>query len=298
MFQQVLRLPKQLGTIWRHPLNRGHAVAAIGRWARWQVASRLAPGPILVPFVGKTRLVACPGETGITGNIYFGLAEYEDMAFTLHVLRPGDQFIDVGANAGVYTVLASGVAGAFTDAFEPIPATADRLENNVVVNGLGNLVTIHRVGIGSCPGALRFAVLEDTVNHVASQDEVAEEFPVETLDRMLLCKAPTLIKIDVEGFEPAVLAGAAEVLKSKSLLALIVEINSSYQRYGFSVEDVIRPLSDAGFAPCSYDPNSRLLVELSIPDSDSANTIFVRNRRSVEERLKTAPRVFVCHRVL
>ena len=150
MFQHVLRLPKQLGAIWRHPLNRGHELDAIWRWARWQLASRLAPGPILVPFIGKT-LVAGPraGETGITGNIYFGLAEYEDMAFVLHLLRPGDRFIDVGANAGTYTVLASGVVGAFTDAFEPIPSTADRLDYNVLVNTIANLVTVHRVGVGS-----------------------------------------------------------------------------------------------------------------------------------------------------
>jgi FkbM family methyltransferase len=298
MLQQVLSLPKQLGSIWRHPLNREHEVAAIGRWARWQVASRLAPGPILVPFVGNTRLVARPGETGITGNIYYGLAEYEDMAFTLHLLRPGDQFVDVGANAGTYTVLASGVAGAFTDAFEPIPSTADRLEDNVLVNMLGNLVTVHRVGIGSREGALRFAVTEDTVNHVALEDELAEEFPVETLDRMLSCKAPTLIKIDVEGFEPEVLAGATQVLQSKSLLALILEINSSHDRYGYSVDDVTRPLSDAGFEPCSYQPNSRLLADLSGPNSTLANTIFVRDKRTVAERLATASPITVGHEVL
>jgi FkbM family methyltransferase len=251
----------------------------------------------LVPFVGKTCLVARAGETGVTGNIYFGLAEYEDMAFTLHLLRPGDQFVDVGANAGTYTVLASGVAGAFTDAFEPVPSTADRLEFNILVNALGNVVTVHRVGIGSCRGVLPFAVAEDTVNHVASEDELAEEFPVETLDRVLSRKAPTLIKIDVEGFEPNVLAGAAEVLKSKSLLALIVEINSSYERYGFSVDNVMGPLSDAGFAPCSYQPNSRLLAELPGPNPTSANTIFVRDKRAVVERLATASPVAVRHEI-
>ena len=134
MLRRALRLPKQLVSIWRHPLNRGHEIAGIGRWLRWQIASRLVSGPILAPFVGKTCLVARPGETGITGNIYYGLAEYEDMAFALHLLRPGDLFIDVGANAGTYTVLASGVAGAFTEAFEPIPPTADRLELNIAVN--------------------------------------------------------------------------------------------------------------------------------------------------------------------
>jgi hypothetical protein len=151
MLDRAVRLPKQLSGIWRHPLNRGRKVAAIRRWARWQVASRLALGPSVVPFVGNTRLLASPGETGITGNIYYGLAEYEDMAFTLHLLRSGDRFVDVGSNTGTYTVLASGVAGAFTDAFEPIPSTADRLWWNVVINALENLVTVHRLG----PGAAR-----------------------------------------------------------------------------------------------------------------------------------------------
>jgi FkbM family methyltransferase len=252
----------------------------------------------LVPFVGNTRLLAYPGETGITGNIYCGLADYEDMAFTLHLLRSGDHFVDVGANSGACAVLASGVAGAFTDAFEPVPSTADRLRRNVVMNALESLVTVHRLGIGARPGALRFSVAEDTLNRVAWEDQHAEEFPVETLDRILSCKAPTLIKIDVEGFEPEVLMGARDVLKSKSLLALIVEINSCYRRYGYGLGDIMGPLSDAGFEPYSYEPGSRLLGRLSAPHTTSDNTIFVRDLPAVEDRLLTAPRVVVGNSVL
>ncbi len=298
MSQRVLRLPQQLGTIWRHPLNRGHELAAVRRWAVWQIASRLAPGPILVPFVGNTRLVAHAGETGITGNIYYGLAEYEEMAFTLHLLRSGDRFIDVGANAGAYTVLASGVAGAYTDAFEPIPTTAARLEYNVNVNDIADLVTVYRVGIGSCPGKLRFGVNEDTVNRVATDDETADEFPVETLDRVLAGKAPNLIKIDVEGFEPEVLFGAKETLLSKSLFALIVETNSSYEHYGFSVGDVIGPLFEAGFQPYSYEPKSRVLMQLSGANPSLGNTIFIRDKIAVLERLSGAPQTMIFHNAL
>ena len=63
----------------------------------------------------------------MTGNIYCGLVEFADMAFVLHVLRAGDLFVDIGANAGAYTLLASSVAGAKTTCFEPAPATYARL---------------------------------------------------------------------------------------------------------------------------------------------------------------------------
>ena len=63
----------------------------------------------------------------MTGNIYCGLAKFADMAFVLHVLRAGDLFVDIGANAGAYTLLASSVTGAKTTCFEPAPATYARL---------------------------------------------------------------------------------------------------------------------------------------------------------------------------
>jgi hypothetical protein len=50
---------------------------------------------------------ATSGMTGATGNLYVGLHEFEEMAFLLHFLRPGDLFADVGANVGSYTILAA-----------------------------------------------------------------------------------------------------------------------------------------------------------------------------------------------
>ncbi len=94
-----------------HPLNRNGRFAALGRWLRWQTATRLLPYPIVVPFVNEIRLVAERGMTGATGNYYCGLHEPEDMAFVLHFVRSGDVFYDVGANVGAYSLLAA-AAGA------------------------------------------------------------------------------------------------------------------------------------------------------------------------------------------
>ena len=64
------------------------------------------------------------------------LCEFEEMAFVMHFLRPGELFVDVGANVGAFTVLAAGVAGAAVRAFEPNPGTFEMLERNVRLNGL------------------------------------------------------------------------------------------------------------------------------------------------------------------
>ena len=95
----------------RHSLTRGHQLAAWLRFIRWQIGSRLLKHPLIIPWVGQTKLIIERGMVGATGNLYCGLHEIEDMEFVLHFLRSDDIFLDIGANVGTYTVLAAGVAG-------------------------------------------------------------------------------------------------------------------------------------------------------------------------------------------
>src|SRR5579872_7449447 len=106
--------------IWRHPISSGNRGAALSRYARWQIGVRVLGAPVVIPFVESTRLVCERSMTGATGNLYCGLHEFGDMAFLLHFLRAGDLFVDVGANVGSFSVLASGVVGASSIALEPV----------------------------------------------------------------------------------------------------------------------------------------------------------------------------------
>ena len=288
---KIAALPQQWLEILRHPLNCNARLAAMGRWATWQIASRLRDEPIRVAFIGRASLWARRGETGITGNIYYGLAEYEDMAFVLHLLRPGDLFVDVGANAGSYSVLASGVIGAKTEAFEPISETADRFLANVALNGIEDLVRLQQVGLAAQPGRLRFTTRNDTVNHVAKEDEEAIEITVETLDGLLEDANPTMIKIDVEGFEAEVLLGGRDTLAKPSLLALIVEINDSHSSYGRSSDEIIELLANEGFRPFAYDPSARRLTALDGRNRITGNTIFIRDEERALARVTTAEKI-------
>ena len=93
-----------------HPLASRDLPGTVARFLRWQLATRLLAMPVVFPWIGCTSLVVERGMTGATMNVYCGLHEAADMAFVLHVLRAGDGFLDIGANVGTYTILASGVA--------------------------------------------------------------------------------------------------------------------------------------------------------------------------------------------
>ena len=159
-----------LSFVWFHPLNRANRFAALSRVLRWQIASRLMPDLIALPFVEDRFLFAKRGLTGVTGNYYCGLHELNEMAFVLHMLRAGDHFVDIGANVGSYTVLAS-ATGSKVVAIEPIPTTFRHLSFNISLNSLHDTVTVHNIGLSNEVGVLRFSEGLDTVNHVLAYDE-------------------------------------------------------------------------------------------------------------------------------
>ncbi len=284
-----------------HPINRGRRLGAALRFARWQLGSRLAPGAVVYDWIGGARFLVRPGDTGLTGNIYTGLHDFEDMGFLLHFLRPGDLFVDVGANAGAYTILACAVAGARGIAFEPIPDTYDRLVENMRLNHLDTRVACLNQAVGARQGTLAFSSGGDTTNHALQPGEScasALEVAVTPLDLALQGDAPALAKIDVEGYETAVLDGARETLSQPSLQAVIVELGESTNGYGHDPARAPEILSAHGFSPCTYSPLQRTLRGLDGTPRRAGNTLFVRDRPSVEERLRRARPVTVHGRQL
>ena len=275
--------------VWNHPLNVHGRFAALWRVLRWQIASRLMPGLIALPYVEGTYLFAIRSMTGATGNWYCGLHEVNEMAFVLHLLRQGEHFIDVGANVGSYTILAAGGARARVTAVEPIPATFAHLQRNVILNCLTDSVRCCQSGLSEAPGSLRFSSGLDTVNHVLAEGEDLPgiSVPVFRLDDLVGQDVPTLMKIDVEGHELAVLRGGSQTLRDVRLLAVIMETNGSGARYGVADDELISVMREHGFAPFGYAPFKRHLTDVA---ASNGNTVFVRNKADVETRVKAAPR--------
>ncbi|HTD39691.1 MAG TPA: FkbM family methyltransferase, partial [Mucilaginibacter sp.] len=200
------KIKRTFGFILTHPLSKRHLPKSIFRFLIWQMQSNFSPSKFFIKqFIKPVKFYARKGLTGITGNIYVGLHEFNDMTFLLHFLRSEDTFLDIGANVGSYTLLASGIRKAKSIAIEPIKSTFEILNNNIELNKLQNKVSVINSAVGGEKGTLTFTTGEDTTNHVVAEDELIKTdfatVPVITVDSLSSKNPPVLMKIDVEGYE-------------------------------------------------------------------------------------------------
>lgn len=248
-----------------HPLNKGKPLSSVYRFAAWQLKSRFRD-ELIFDWVGGSKLAVLRGMAGATGNIYCGLHEYTDMSFVLHTLQPGDLFVDVGANVGSYSILASKVCRANVVAIEPDPVTAIRLQRNFEVNDVVDISEIAETAVGASQGTVSFTIGLDTVNKVADKTNAeVRSVNLTTVDVLLANRCPRVIKMDVEGYEDEVLKGMEKTLGCSKLLAVISESSGP---------DVVNKLKEFGFREHFYDPTSKKLSERRSYQSN--NSLFLK----------------------
>ncbi len=269
-----------LSFILNHPLGRQHPLATLKRFARWQIISRFHDETI-IDWIDGAVLGVKRGMTGATGNVYCGLHEFVEMAFLLHLLRPGDLFLDIGANVGSYTILASKVCGTRSIAFEPDPAAVLSLRRNIALNAIEDRVSVEQVALGAHNGEVPFTVGLDTMNRVATaNDQNSQIVEVKRLDDIPGVRGAVFAKLDVEGFEDEVIKGGMSMLLSSNLLAIQCE------SHGPAMTDA---LIAHGFDEYFYDPLSRALSKKPF-GYKASNALFVRDAAQVTLRIEGSPR--------
>ncbi|WP_138476072.1 FkbM family methyltransferase [Dyadobacter bucti] len=283
---------KTIQTILNHPLNQGSKVTALIRFLKRGILIRLHRFPIVYPFIENTFLIVEKGMASAELQIYTGLYDLNEMLFLMHFLREDDVFVDVGANVGVYSILASGVAGSFSIAYEPIPSTFGKLKRNVDYNDLNHKVRLLNLGVGDKAEKILFSDSLDAINHVIQEPGFkgsTMQVDVTTLDISLADTAPTFLKIDVEGFEANVIRGAIKILEKPELKVIIIETNGLSDKYDFGQNYIHNELIASGFSPFDYTPSDKKLRPLS--ETNPQNTIYVRDYAFVEKRLQTARKI-------
>jgi len=150
-----------------------------------------------------------------------------EVALLAQRLRPGHCVVDVGANLGSHTIpFARSVGdGGCVVAFEPQPKIFQLLASNVTINGLAN-VQLYNAACGAVAGVLRLPLIDygrpanfGGVEITALEAEgraagsLVHHVPVVRLDDVFDRDRLSLLKIDVEGMEKQVLAGATRILE-------------------------------------------------------------------------------------
>jgi FkbM family methyltransferase len=161
------------------------------------------------------------------------------------LLQPGDVFVDIGANVGLYSSILSRFANAFPNskfvAIEPNPQTAKRLRESV----RNAAVTVLNVAISDKESELAFqrGITSGVFKAVEPGQPGATLVRCQKLDSLPIPEGDLVLKIDVEDHELQVLIGAEELLKSGRVKVVYIDGYSSdlipplLRRHGFKFFD-------------------------------------------------------------
>lgn len=227
--------------VWQAP-----GIGRFYRSAAHRLASRLRAErtPFRSVSVGGQRLILDIAAFTATSR-YFGGPVYEPVTTRCfsQLLRPGDVFVDIGANHGYFTLLAASLVGdrGRVVAFEPNPPVFEQLRTHVHLNGFEPRVSLEPYALGDAPTRdARLYLSRDVVNTGLSSltpdpevlaagglsADATLTVSVDTFDRWFQRSGldrVDLVKIDVEGAEALVMAGMRTALRTGRLRHLVVE---------------------------------------------------------------------------
>lgn len=214
-----------------------------------------------------------PLDSRLAKAIYCGYFEEGERQFIWRYLRRGDVFVDVGANIGMFTLIASRKVSeeGKVYAFEPSPRTYLRLTQNVALNDLRN-VTCLQMGLSHHSGHLDMNVSLDgydawdsfavpTAGNSFKQELVSTLRWDDFVDEHNLAGRVAFMKIDVEGWESRVLGGGQAFFGRLDAPVLQIEFTEeAAQASGTSCPGLYRQLETFGYRMFTYEMKTNRLI--------------------------------------
>lgn len=269
----------------------------VRRAASWEKIRNTSDS--LVTQIGNGLRMKLYGDSLLCEMLYTGSFEAETRGFFEAFLREGDCFLDVGANVGLYTLVAARLIAhaGHVHAFEPCTQTFERLRENVRINRLAN-VSCHRVALSHENAHAELTLAKggfDAWNSLGRpyMGEAAgrETVTTVTLDAFAqehgLEGRITAIKIDVEGWENQVLAGAGSLLSTPDAPILCIEFTEeAAQLSDSSCIALYQRLEGLGYRMYSVGPRGADLQPFPARDPfPHVNLLATKNLAAVKARL-------------
>jgi len=226
----------------------------------------------------------CDLRDTISKEVCFtGVYEPQETALVSHILQPGMNFVDVGANWGYFTLMAARLVGAGGRvlSLEPDPRMFRKLTGNLTRNQLPQ-VTALQIAAAATAGNLTLAGYDENDGNfgisrlVADGTASANLFQVETqpLDDLLDAQkmdSVDLMKMDIEGAEALALAGLKRSLAEGRVKRLLMELHpSQLLESGSSANQVMQMLLQSGYTALTVDHSpatTRAMAYRRISDS-------------------------------
>lgn len=196
-------------------------------------------------------------------NIWLtGKFEPEETAYFASQIKPEDTCFDVGGNVGFMSMLfAKHAHRGHVHAFEPIALNASLIATNARLNNFDN-ITINNVAVSDKEGTVQFSVSVDSAysSMIATgrkENLKQVEIPALTLDDYAIeraIKRVDILKVDVEGAEALVVAGAQKILSDKGKkprLVLLELYDVNLKPFGSSVLELVERMKSLGYAGSS-----------------------------------------------
>lgn len=213
--------------------------------------------------------------------VWLQAEEWSELEYLRTRLQPGQAFVDVGANLGLWTLVAASAVGSEgrVVSFEPNPRTFEKLVANVARNGFAERVVARAEAVSEGAGAVAFrCAAEHNVSAIAETgDRDTVSVPTISIDAVLAGRVVHGMKLDTEGHELAALTGAAETIERCSPW-LIVEFNTTLLPSPVLGEWVVyRHLAALGYEAWCYDgPGAVWRVAADFAVKGYRNVLFER----------------------
>jgi FkbM family methyltransferase len=249
----------------RHHLAfREQPLATTVRLLDWRVKCFLKRD-VRCRFRGGFTLVLPPAWRGTAKLLFSYRDRFEpELRWVSQTLGPGDVFVDVGANLGVYTLAAaqSVGSGGLVLAFEPSDQVYSYLRRSIGLNRCANVVST-KLALSDTKGEARLYRSRIGSDSLESPGPDYDVVPTDTLDHVIDSYAPErirCIKIDVEGAELSVLRGAEGTLR-RYHPDVILEVNPDTQRFGS--DEIAAALESFGYRFYRCSPAGQLIKLVS-----------------------------------